>query len=101
MQVLISTFNILKNPDGELTNHLIHINQSNYLDPSANICAGVRWLFRKKILASHRLKREATWVEAIAEYKSYLADMLSGKNPNPKGMQKLEEYFYILNKNKT
>jgi hypothetical protein len=98
MQVLPSTFGILRDQDGELINHLIDIKKSNYLDPSANICAGVRWLFRKKVLATHRLKREATWIEAVAEYKSYLAGILSGEKPDPKGMQDLHDYYSKLNK---
>ena len=34
-----------------------------------SICAGIRWLFRKKAIASELLKRTATWEEAIAEFK--------------------------------
>ena len=96
MQLLPSTFAILRDKYGELINHLINIKKLNYLDPSANICAGVRWLFRKKVLASHRLQREATWIEAAAEYKSYLKDIQTGKNPNPKGMQDLHDYYNDL-----
>lgn len=57
-----------------------------------------RWLFRKRDLASHRLKRKATWREGIAEYKAYLKDMVSGKDPNPEQMQKLDEIYERLKK---
>jgi hypothetical protein len=34
-----------------------------------NICAGVRWLFEKRRLASVHLKKPASWIDAIWEYK--------------------------------
>jgi hypothetical protein len=49
--------------------------------PNINICAGTRWLFHKKKLASVKLKREATWIETAAEYKSYLRKIREGKLP--------------------
>jgi hypothetical protein len=67
-------------------------------DPNLSIGAAVRWLFRKRDLASRRLKRQATWREAIAEYKSYLPDMVSGKDPNPEQMQKLDDIYKRLKK---
>lgn len=98
MQVMSQTWEILRDHKGELSDHLICVNKDHYLDPSANICAGVRWLFRKKRLASGRLGQEATWIEACAEYKSYLADMISGERPNPDGMEKLKWFYEDLNK---
>jgi len=97
MQVLPSVFAILKNPNGELKDHLINLDKAHYLDPSANICAGVRWLFRMRTIASSRLKREATWREAVAMYKGYFTDMVSGKDPCPTGMEKLDKYYSELN----
>ncbi|PWU17073.1 MAG: hypothetical protein C5B49_09570 [Bdellovibrio sp.] len=38
-------------------------------DIRANICAGVRWLFEKRRLASIHLKKSASWIETIWEYK--------------------------------
>jgi len=64
------TFDYLR--DGaktDLKNHFVDINKANYLDPSANICAGVRWLFRKKSTAGSRLRRDATWTEAVGIIK--------------------------------
>jgi hypothetical protein len=34
--------------------------------------AAVRWLFHKRNLASKYLGREASWEEAVADYKGYL-----------------------------
>lgn len=88
----------LGDPKGELFNHLVKISTEDASDPNLSIGAGIRWLFRKRDLASHRLKRQATWREAVAEYKSFLPDMISGKNPNPKPMIDLDETYERLKK---
>lgn len=69
---------------------------SELFDPSASICIEVRWLFRKKETAAHRLNRDATWFEAIAEYKSYLKDMIKDKDYLPHAMKRLQEYYSLL-----
>lgn len=98
MQVLPETFAHLRGgSETDLKNYFVNINKANYLDPSANICAGVRWLFRKKSIASSRLGRDATWAEAVADYKSYLKNMINGKNPNPDGMKRFNELYAEIN----
>jgi hypothetical protein len=57
------------------------IRAQDLFDPSVNICCGVRWLFRKQIIASARLGRKATWEEAVIEYKSYWDEMDNGNVP--------------------
>ena len=96
MQLMPDTITQLQDLNGELKDHFIRVSKYNYLDPSANICAGVRWLFRKKITAAERLKRDATWIEAVADYKSYLKKMISGENLNPSGMDNFNEYYAML-----
>ncbi len=54
MQITDATMHILGDHHGELSNHLICFDHSKLLDPSANICAGVRWLFRTMIIAKSR-----------------------------------------------
>lgn len=100
MQITNETLKILSDHRGELKNHIINVNQKDILDPSTNICCGVRWLFRKKETASSRLRRDATWFEAIADYKSYLKDMIEDKNYNPKGMIDLKSYYNRLKEEK-
>jgi len=82
MQITDGTLKTLADQYGELRNHLIHIPQEKIFDSSANICAGVRWLFQKKHLADHRLKHESTWIEVIAEYKGILAGYISEDSDN-------------------
>lgn len=96
MQIRDQTLHILGDHKGELKDYLIHLAANNLLDLSANICVGVRWLFQKKKLASARLKRTASWEEAIIEYKGYWDEVKKGNDPKP--MQHLREYFNRLQK---
>jgi hypothetical protein len=98
IQLTDQAIKALGNPRGELLNHLVTISTEDTSDPNLSIGAAIRWLFRKRDLASHRLKRQATWREAIAEYKSYLPDMVSGKDPNPEQMKKLDDIYKRLKK---
>lgn len=87
MQITDDTRKILADEKGELKEHLIHLTKDDVHEAGLSICAAVRWLFHKKNLASVvRLRREATWEEAILEYKGYLKDILTGKNKNPHGL---------------
>lgn len=94
MQIKSDTLSYLGDTKGELKNYLIRLSKSQVLSPSANICAGIRWLFQKKKLATGRLNREPTWFEAIIEYKSYWND-INAKKP-VRGMDKLYEYYEVL-----
>lgn len=98
IQLTDQAIKALGDPKGELLNHLVKISTEDTSDPNLSIGAAVRWLFRKRDIASHRLKRQATWREAIAEYKSYLPDMVNGKDPNPEQMQKLDDIYKRLKK---
>jgi len=97
MQVTDWTLQTLKDEEGEVRDHLVDLDQKDMTDPSANITAGIRWLFRKKETASAKLKREATWEEAIADYKAYLNEMKKNKKA-PRPMQDLREYYERLKK---
>ena len=72
-QILNTSRKILGNDKGELKDHFITINKADLNDPCVNVCAGVRWLFQKRKLASIHLNRQATWIEAIGEYKGTTA----------------------------
>jgi Transglycosylase SLT domain len=68
-QITNATRKLLGGAKGGLKDHLITVTKSELNDPNVNICAGVRWLFEKRRLASSMLKRPASWLEAIWEYK--------------------------------
>lgn len=69
MQITNDTRKILGNEKGELKDHFLTLTRNDLNDPSNNICAGIRWLFRKHTIATSRLRRTATWEEAVAEFK--------------------------------
>lgn len=96
MQVRDSTLKILSDECGELRDHLLNVNQKDANDPSLNIAAGVRWLFRKRETATARLRRQATWEEAVEEYKGLLADRLKGKKDKKNLMGRFKKYYERL-----
>lgn len=89
MQVTDATRKILSDEGGELKDHLINVDEKDLTNPNYNVAAGVRWLFRKKEIASKRLKREASWIETILLYKGY-------KNVNHPQMKKLLKLYNEL-----
>lgn len=68
-QITNKTRKILGDEKGELKDHFIEMSVKDLNDPNINICAGVRWLFHKRNLISSKLKRPATWMETIYDYK--------------------------------
>jgi hypothetical protein len=81
-QLIDQTIKVLGDDKGELKDHFVIITHEQALNPSLNICAAVRWLFRKKETASARLKRAATWDEVMMEYKAVLSKKVNGKPYN-------------------
>ena len=69
MQVTNDAREILGDDDGEIKDHYISVTRDDLNDPSVNVCAGTRWLFQKKELLSHKLGRQATWIETVGKYK--------------------------------
>jgi len=96
MQVTDWALEILKDEKGELRDHLIDLNQQDMTDASLSIAAGIRWLHRKRETASAKLKRPATWLEAAADYKSYLEQWRN--DPDHKQMKKLVNFYERLKK---
>lgn len=96
MQLTEQTRLALGNPKGEFKNHLVIISRKENLEANNSIAGGVRWLFRKKEIATAKLKRPATWEEAVAEYKSYPFESIT--NHKSKGMNRFLEYYERLKK---
>lgn len=96
MQVTDWALEIMKDEKGELRDHLVSLDQNDMTDAELNIAAGIRWLYRKRETASAKLKRKASWIEAAADYKSYLEQWQ--KNPNHKQMNKLIKFYERLKK---
>ncbi len=84
MQITDSTRANMNDPK-ELRNYLIKLNKKEIMDPNLSICAGVRWLFRKKQIAES--KHRMSWREAIREYKGY------HDNEPQNGMSRIDELY--------
>ncbi|MCB0408529.1 MAG: transglycosylase SLT domain-containing protein [Bdellovibrionales bacterium] len=97
IQITEQTRKILTDQKGELKDFLITLSKKEVTDPNLNLFAGIRWLFHKKYLAGHRLKREASWIEAIAEYKGILNQLGRVKEADDI-MEKLKKYHERLSK---
>jgi hypothetical protein len=72
MQITEETQKILSGEKKELKDHFVILNDDEIKDPSKNISAGVRWLFRKRETAGKRLGRDPSWKEVLMEYKGKL-----------------------------
>lgn len=97
MQLMPLTVKALGGYRNELKDHLFQIDGAEVLDPGLNISAGIRWLFQKRITAARRLKREATWIEAVAEYKDYLRRKPKKPKTTHEGMDTFEKNLRRLN----
>jgi hypothetical protein len=98
IQLTDEAIKALGDTNGELREHYIKITEEDTSDPNISVGAGIRWLHRKRELASRKLKREATWDEAIAEYKGYLPDLIKGKPAA--GMKNLKRDYKRLKNEK-
>jgi len=100
MQVTDGTRKTLRDKNGELADHLLILTDKEIYDPNLNIAAGIRWLFQKQKLASHKLKRDADWMEAVLEYKGMQRKPRAKqeKIDFPRVKADLREYYNTLKK---
>lgn len=87
MQILNSARKTLGDEKGELQDHFLTVSKSELNEPGINICAGIRWLFQKQKLASSYLERDASWEEAIMNYKGKLRSKVG--NPEAEKQKKI------------
>lgn len=92
IQITESTWRILKDSKGEMKDHFIIVKKDELFDPNINICAGVRWLFRKREMLQKRIKRSPSWPEVIVEYKGL---SLGLKRKDPKSMKMINDFNQI------
>jgi hypothetical protein len=91
MQITNDTRKLLDGFQGDPKDHLITVTKAELNDPNVNICAGVRWFFEKRPQASAHLKRPATWIETVWEYKGV---KLAKTKKQAENIQKIFKDFY-------
>lgn len=89
LQITDETRKVLADEKGELKDHFITLTANDVRQPELAIPAAIRWLFYKRERASSYLGREASWGEAIADYKGYLRK--KGELRTHKGMKNFFE----------
>jgi hypothetical protein len=57
MQVTDESVGFLSWRGKELKDHFVNLKTEDMLDPNLTICAGIRWLFRKREIAESRSER--------------------------------------------
>jgi predicted nucleotidyltransferase len=90
-QLMPVTIGYLSQRNKELKDHFIEITKAEALDPNVNICASIRWLFRKYEIANRRKK--VSWLKVLEEYKGITKQQ--GKKSN-KIRSKAAEYYDLL-----
>ncbi len=99
MQLMPLTLKALQGYRNDLKEHLFEFDEAEIYEPNLHIAAGIRWLFQERIKASRRLKRQATWNEAVENYKDYLLNRPQ-RTPNSPNF-KMNRYFELLEKLKS
>jgi hypothetical protein len=60
MQITVESWRLLGGQKGGVSDHSLHFDKKDLVDPVVNIASGIRWLFEKKRLADARFKRNST-----------------------------------------
>lgn len=97
IQITEATCRILKDRNGKIKDHFVDLKKEELFTPSKNICAGIRWLFRKREILQKRLGRSPAWPEVIVEYKGLGPDL---KKNGKKSLKVLNDFLNIYEKYK-
>lgn len=97
VQITEQTLRILKDRSGEIKEFYVDLEKEDLFDPSKNICAAIRWLFRKREILLKRLNRSVQWYEVIAEYKGVGPEL---KKNGPKSKKVIDDFNFYYGKYK-
>lgn len=93
MQLTEATIKLLDIHQTEVSDFFFALSSKDLENPAANICAGVRWLFRKRDIAKSALKHEPSALELAEEYKGIRGDKSIGAITQRNFfLKKLKEY---------
>ena len=96
IQLTEQSWRILKDKKGEIKDYYVILDKEELFEPSKNICAGIRWLFRKREVLQKRTKSSPDWIDVMIEYKGIRIGL---KKHDPTSLRILIEFqkFYDLN----
>lgn len=98
IQLTEQTWRILKDKKGEIKDHYIILEKEELFDPSKNICAGIRWLFRKREIIQKKTKLSPEWIDVMIDYKGIKAGL---KKNDPTSQRILKEFKEFYDSNST
>ena len=69
MQITEQAQRQLVGGEKELRDHLVILDDDEIMDPNKNVCAGTRWLFRKREILKSQIKKSPNWEDVLMGYK--------------------------------
>lgn len=98
IQITEQSRRILKDKKGEIKDHYVDLTKEELFEPSKNICAGIRWLFRKREIIQKKTKLSPEWIDVLIDYKGIKAGL---KKNDPTSQRILKEFKEYYNSNST
>lgn len=89
LQITDYTLKLIQPNSKELSNHRFKLSREDLFDPVINVAVSVRWLYRKRQIAKHFLKKEPSAVELAEEYKGIRGDRSLNANKQRNAFKKL------------
>jgi len=96
IQITEQSLRILKDKKGEIKDHYVVLEKDELFDPSKNICAGIRWLFRKREIIQKKTKQSPEWIDVMIDYKGIKSGL---KKNDPTSLRILKEFKEFYNSN--
>ena len=96
MQITERTQRQLAGDEKELKDQLVILNDEEVWEPNKNICAGIRWIFRKREILKSQMKKDPTWKEVLMGYKGRID---SQTNETKDVQKKLNKFLKQLGDN--
>jgi len=89
LQLTDYTLKLIQSSSKELRNHRFKITREDLFDPVVNVVVAVRWLYRKRQIAKHYLKKEPSALQLAEEYKGIRNDKSFKANKQRDAFKKL------------
>jgi predicted nucleotidyltransferase len=93
IQITEQSWRILKNKKGEIKDHYVDLTKEELFEPSKNICAGIRWLFRKREIIQKKSKLSPEWIDVMIEYKGIKAGLKKNDSTSLRILKEFKEFY--------
>ncbi len=93
MQITERTQRQLAGDEKELKDQFVILNDEEMWEPNKNICAGVRWIFRKREILKSQMREDPAWKEVLMGFKGKAT---SQTKKNQKIRKDLSDFMKML-----